>query len=120
MDSSTTIKDLVGHIGSFIDERCWNPYHDPKNLSMSIAIEAAELMEIFQWQDSASSRAICQDSATIDRVRDEIADVIIYSLSLSRVLNIDVSSAILDKLERNKIRYPVDNNPWQDRRKMNQ
>jgi dCTP diphosphatase len=113
MDSTTTIKDLKGAIGKFIDERHWNPYHDPKNLSMSIAIEAAELMEIFQWEDSASSRATCRQSATIDKVKDEIADVIIYALSMARVLDIDVSSAIVEKIEKNKIRYPVDNNPWQ-------
>lgn len=107
MDDSTTVKDLISRIGEFIDERNWNPFHDPKNLSMSISIEAAELMELFQWIDNTNSLDLCSDPTLIAQVREEVADVIIYALSMCRVLKIDVSSSILDKIEKNRKKYPV-------------
>lgn len=87
--------------------RNWEPYHSPKNLSMSIAIEAAELMEHFQWLTIEESRAIIKEPDKLERIKDEIADIAIYLLSLSNALNIDLSAAILEKLERNKERYPA-------------
>lgn len=117
MDKTTTIQDLIDKIGRFIDEREWNPYHSPKNLSMSIAIEAAELMEIFQWTESEDSWRISPGTEQYENVRDEIADVIVYALSLSRVLGMDVSSSIIQKLKKNELKYPVGDNPYQKKRK---
>ena len=75
---------------------------------MSIAIEAAELMERFQWLTTEEAQAAGKDPAELAAVADELADVIIYCLSLSNALDLDVSSAVLDKLQTNEHRYPAD------------
>jgi dCTP diphosphatase len=106
-DNSLVIKSLKDDIGKFIKDRNWQKYHNPKNLAMSIAIEAGELMEIFQW---LSPRKAQQVRVSIDRARqarEELADVMIYCIMLAMALDIDLSSAILDKMENNKIRYPT-------------
>ncbi len=106
MDKTTTTGVLIEEIGRFIDERNWSSYHDPKNLSMSISIESAELMEIFQWLPNKSAREAGREERVLDRVKDEVADILIYTLSLCRELNIDASDAVLSKLEKNKKRFP--------------
>ncbi len=113
MDADTNVQTIIDSIGAFIDERNWNSYHDPKNLSMSISIEAAELMEIFQWIDNNSALALCREKEIIDNVKDEVADIIIYSLSLCRVLKIDVSSSISEKIRKNREKYPPGRDPEQ-------
>ena len=79
-----------------------------KNLSMSIAIEAAELMERFQWLTTEESQAAVQDSDERAAAGDELADILIYCLSLSNALDLDISSAVLGKLQTNELRYPAD------------
>ncbi|MDQ7823116.1 MAG: nucleotide pyrophosphohydrolase [Candidatus Eremiobacteraeota bacterium] len=106
MDKSTTLGFLKEKVGAFIDEREWRPYHDAKNLSMSIAIEAAELMELFQWATSEESRRISLQGTVIEKAADEMADIMIYLLSLSRALKIDLSEAVLAKLSKNEKRFP--------------
>jgi NTP pyrophosphatase (non-canonical NTP hydrolase) len=98
--------EVIARIRQFRDERDWLQYHDPKSLAASIAIEAAELLEEFQWKDAEESRR--HAAANREAVADEIADVAIYLLELADVLGIDVRSAILSKLEKNAVKYPVD------------
>ena len=74
-----------------MDERDWRQFHSPKNLSMSLAIEAAELMEHFQWIDAAESRRVGDDPAKLAAVREEIADVLCYLLALANELDLDLS-----------------------------
>jgi NTP pyrophosphatase (non-canonical NTP hydrolase) len=107
-DSSTTLAEVREIVRRFVDERDWRQFHSPKNLSMSLAIEAAELMEHFQWIDIAESRKISDDSAKLSQVRDEIADVLCYLLALANELNIDLSTAIRDKMIKNAVKYPAD------------
>jgi len=107
-DDNTTLTDLRARVRDFVDKRDWQPFHGPKNLSMSIAIEAAELMERFQWLTTEEARAAVEDSDEQAAVGDELADIIIYCLSLSNALDLDVSSAVLDKLQTNEFRYPAD------------
>lgn len=99
-DHETTIQDLKELIVKFRDERGWKVEHNPKNLSMSIAIEAAELMEHFQWDTYRK-----EDKQA---VADELADVISYCLNLADAMNIDVATAFRDKLDRAKQKYPVE------------
>jgi NTP pyrophosphatase (non-canonical NTP hydrolase) len=106
-DSDTTIGMLRRAVADFVDERDWRPFHTPKNLSMSIAIEAAELMERFQWLTTEEAQAAVEDSAERDAVADELADIIIYCLSLSNALDLDLSAAVLNKLHTNEDRYPA-------------
>src|SRR6476620_10127557 len=106
-DASTTVSDLRDLVHRFVDERDWQQFHSPKNLSMSLAIEAAELMEHFQWIDIAESRQIADDPARLAAVRDEMADVLCYVLALANELNIDLSTAIRDKMVKNAAKYPA-------------
>src|SRR5258706_10454812 len=97
-DASTTLAELRGLVREFVEERDWRQFHSPKNLSMSLAIEAAELMEHFQWIEAAESRHIGDDPTKLEEVRDEIADVMCYLLALANELKLDLSSAVRDKM----------------------
>lgn len=106
-DSETSIGELRQAIEAFVTERSWERFHTPKNLAMSIAIEAAELMELFQWQDPGgilSRPGAHQPDARLD---DELADVMIYCLALANREKIDLSKAVLEKLVRNGERFPI-------------
>ncbi len=99
------LEDIRRELRRFVDERQWNRYQTPKNLSMALTVEASELMEIFQWIEGEASRTL--NAETLDRVRDEIADVMIYCLHIANELGIDPEEAIRSKLERNRIRFPA-------------
>lgn len=107
-DAHTTVGALRQAVAEFVDARDWQPFHTPKNLSMSIAIEAAELMERFQWLTTDETRAAVLGPSEKAGIADELADVVIYSLSLSNALDLDISSAVLGKLRTNEHRYPAD------------
>lgn len=108
MDAHTTVGTLRQAVAAFVDARHWQPFHGAKNLSMSIAIEAAELMERFQWLTTEEAQAAVEDPSERAAVTDELADILIYCLSLSNALDLDVSSAVLGKLQTNEHRYPAD------------
>ena len=108
LDALTTVGSLREAVAGFVNARDWQPFHSPKNLSMSIAIEAAELMERFQWLTTEEAQDAVQEPGERAPVADELADVMIYCLSLSNALDLDVSSAVMDKLETNEHRYPAE------------
>ncbi len=107
-DSTTTVADLRGLIRSFVDERDWSQFHSPKNLSMALAIEAAELMEHFQWLSPEASSAIRDSADDFRGVREELADILCFALSFANALDIDLSTAIREKLVKNAAKYPAD------------
>jgi dCTP diphosphatase len=107
-DSDTTVAALKELARDFRNRREWERFHTPKNLSMSIAIEAAELMEEFQWLSSEEVHQLEKDEETQTRLGEELADVIIYCLSFVNSLNIDVATAVMDKLAKNASKYPED------------
>ena len=107
-DIDITVGVLRQAVAGFVNDRDWQPFHTPKNLTMSIAIEAAELMERFQWLTPEEAQAAVEDPDDRAAVADELADVLIYCLSLSNALDLDVSSAVLGKLQTNEHRYPAD------------
>ena len=113
MDDHTTLAHLRRRIAGFIAARDWEQFHTPKNLSASIAIEAAELLEHFQWLTDEQAEAAMRDEEKLAAVVDELADVVIYALSLANALDVDVSKAVLDKLERNEERFPAEE--WRGR-----
>ena len=106
LDNELVIQDLKNKIALFVKKRGWGKLHNPKNLSMSIAIEAAELMEIFQWLTIDESWDIINSDTELIHLKEELADVIIYCLSLSNQLGIDVYAAIEDKIQKNEQRFP--------------
>ena len=107
LDPQTTVDSLREEVREFVQERDWEQYHSPKNLAMSIAIEAAEIMEHFQWHSSGESRELVENEETRTQVAHEVADVIIYCLALANQLDIDVSTAVRAKLESGRQRYPI-------------
>jgi NTP pyrophosphatase (non-canonical NTP hydrolase) len=112
-DRETTVAHLRHRVAEFVAARNWEQFHDPKNLSAAIAIETAELMEHFQWITQEQAAVAMQDEAKRSAVADELADVLIYALSLANTLDVDVSDAISDKLEQNERRYPAEK--WRGR-----
>lgn len=100
------IKNIQNKIKQFVDERNWNESHNPKNLAMSISIEAAELMEIFQWKTLEESRNI-HKSEEFTHFKEELADVMIYCLSMANQLDINVAEIIEEKIEKNGKKYPA-------------
>ena len=107
LDTNTTIFQLRDEVQQFVQERDWEKYHTPKNLGMSIAIEAAEIMEHFQWHSSEQSMALIREPETKKLVADELADVLVYCLILANQAEIDISSAVRSKMEQNRGRFPV-------------
>jgi NTP pyrophosphatase (non-canonical NTP hydrolase) len=95
---NTSLATLQGWVDAFSHKRQWETYHTPKNLAMSIAIEAGELMEHVQWWDQAED---------IQGISEEMADVLAYLLRLASVLEIDLAAALKAKMEKNAIKYPL-------------
>src|SRR5438874_10045328 len=107
-DTTTTLAVLRDAVRRFAAERDWEQFHSPKNLSMGLAIEAAELMEHFLWIDPEASRQVAAEPAKLVQVAEEMADVACYLLTLSYTLNIDLSDAIVSKIAKNAVKYPVE------------
>lgn len=108
MDNTMTLKDLMTVADRFVADRGWADYHTPKNLAMSVVIEAAELLEIFQWKTPEASYQLKEDPAIKAHIGEEMADVLAYLLNLAQCLDIDLSAAFLDKMQKNAAKYPVD------------
>jgi dCTP diphosphatase len=107
MDERTTIASLRKHVSNFRDERNWLKDNTPKNLAISISVEAAELLEHFQWKTDEQIREAVKDRAKKNQISDELADVLILCLGFSDVMSIDISEAIHVKLKKAAEKYPV-------------
>ncbi len=110
-DRTAHVADLLARVRTFVGERAWEVYHTPKNLAMSIAIEAAELMEEFQWLTPEETQAALADPARRAAIEDELADILIYCLSFANVTRTDLSAAVERKMARNEQRFPPDAQP---------
>lgn len=107
-DADTTVAELRREIAAFIRERDWEQFHDPKNLSMAIATEAAELMEHFRWIKNDPSREHIQKPETRAEVASELADIIAFALSFANAADIDITTTLREKMARNAKKYPAD------------
>ena len=105
-DEQTTVAELREDLRRFVEERQWRAYHTPKNLVMALSVEAAELLEPFQWLTAEQSQRLSADQH--EAVRQEIADVLIYLTRLADLLDIDLLEAAADKLALNARKYPVE------------
>ena len=108
MDGRTSVAELKEAVAVFIEGRDWERYHTSKNLAMGIAIEAAEIMEHFQWMSIEEGQELMRDASVRAEVADELADVLIYCLSFANQAGIDISDAVRGKLARNEERFPVE------------
>jgi dCTP diphosphatase len=103
MSDLTALRDAIRRFDS---ERNWDQFHSPKNLAAALAVEAAELLEPFQWLTDEQSRALTPQKA--EAVQRELADVLIYLVLLADKLNIDLLAATSKKIAENAIKYPVE------------
>jgi dCTP diphosphatase len=101
LDFEAVRKDLR----AFVEERDWDSFHSPKDLALSIAIEAGELLEVFQWRDLQAADLTPGDRA---RIAEEVADVVMYCMLLADKAGIDLPDALAAKLARNREKYPVE------------
>ena len=95
-------KELIDKILEFRDKRDWKQYHSGKDLALSLSLEASELLEIFQW---SGTDLMCKEK--IDKIKEELADVLIYSILMADCYNLDVNKIIEDKLIINNKNYPI-------------
>ncbi len=102
-----TLQEIKTRIKQFVNERDWEQYHSPKNLSMSIAIEAAELMEHFQWLTIEESHKLLKDKKKRIEIEDELADIAIYVLDFCNLFSIDIEKSIVRKLDKTARKYPA-------------
>jgi NTP pyrophosphatase (non-canonical NTP hydrolase) len=107
-DSSTTVSELRERVLAFVRERDWEQFHSPKNLSMALSAEAAELMEHFLWASPEESRTVTLDPAKRARIAEELADVVIYALEFANTTGLDVAASIEAKIAANARKYPVE------------
>ncbi|HUJ45459.1 MAG TPA: MazG-like family protein [Opitutaceae bacterium] len=107
-DAATTLADLKQRVLAFVRERDWEQFHSPKNLSMALAAEAAELMEHFLWTPGAAAPVRTGEAARRREIEDELADVVIYALEFANVTGTDLAAAIETKLAANARKYPVE------------
>lgn len=102
---------LQRRLADFAAARAWQPYHTPKNLASALSVEAAELLEIFQWLTPEEAGRVMADPDQAHRVTDEVADVLAYLLQFCAVLGIDPLKALAAKIDRNELRFPVRGRP---------
>ena len=99
------MQELVSQLRRFAAERDWKQFHSPKNLAMALSVEVAEIVEVFQWLTEDQSRKL--DGEKLDKVKEEIADVMIFLTNLADKLGIDPLEAAKEKIEKNRKKYPA-------------
>ena len=96
-------KETIEQVLKFRDDRNWKQFHNPKDLAVSISLEAAELLEVFQW---SGSDTVCEEKK--DKIKEELADVLNYCILMADICDLDMDDIIQEKIKRNNIKYPVD------------
>ncbi|MBN1103296.1 MAG: nucleotide pyrophosphohydrolase [Deltaproteobacteria bacterium] len=102
------MEELQKKVIEFRDARDWEQYHNPKDLAISLSLEAAELLEVFQWKNPEEVEAVRSDPEGRRRVKEELGDVLIYALNMCHAFGLDPADAILSKLQINEQKYPVE------------
>ena len=107
-DRKTMLKEIKERVLEFARERDWEQFHSPKNLSMAISAESAELMEHFLWQSSEASCADLEDLKLRSKVEQELADIFIFAIEFANVTGIDIAKIIESKIALNAKKYPIE------------
>ncbi len=105
-DNQDSLKNLRHRLNAFVNERDWAQFHTPKNLAMAMIVEAAELVEHFQWDTPEESQQLTPEKR--EAVCHELADTFVYLLRIAEVLNIDLIDAANKKIDLNALKYPVE------------
>jgi len=101
------LQKLLSKAHAFREERDWEQFHSARNVALSVVLEAAELLEIFQWKTDAESEEITKDPATHQKISDELADILLYILLMADDLDIDLIKAAEEKIKKNAEKYPI-------------
>ena len=96
-------QETINQVLKFRDDRNWKQFHNPKDLALSICLEAAELLEVFQW---SGSDTVCEEKK--DKIREELADVLNYCILMADACDLDMDEIVQEKIKRNNQKYPVD------------
>ena len=96
-------QETINQVLKFRDDRNWKRFHNPKDLALSISLEAAELLEVFQW---SGSDTVCESKK--DKIREELADVLNYCILMADVCGLDMDEIVQEKIKRNNAKYPVE------------
>jgi len=99
-DSKTTVQELRDIVFDFHTERDWIKHHEPRRIAVSICLEAAELLELFQWSEEL-------EDSNRQALQEELSDVMIYCMTMANAMNIDLSDSIRQKMKKNAVKYPV-------------
>ncbi len=110
-DATTTVAHLRESFAHFVRERDWERYHNPRDIAISMSIEAAELLELFQWR--SEDKIDLEDPTFREALEDELADVFMYCLSLANTIGCELSDITLRKLAKDEAKYPADE--WRGR-----
>lgn len=101
------LDSLARRVSEFVKERSWSRYHNPRDIAIALSVEAAELLEIFQWKGSDGE----VDEEELSRVRQETADIVIYALSMANACGFDLHDAVIEKIDMNERKYPAGESP---------
>lgn len=96
-------QETINQVQKFRDDRNWKQFHNPKDLALSISLEAAELLEVFQW---SGSDTVCESK--IDKIKEELADVLVYCIHMADACGLDMDEIIQEKMKKNNEKYPVE------------
>lgn len=107
MDNKTTVEDLKNLVKTFCEQRDWDQFHNPKELAIGISTEANELLQIFRFKNEEQMKELMSSNKN-NEVQEELADVVYFALRFAQMNDIDLSSAIIDKIVKNNAKYPVD------------
>ena len=100
------IEKINDEIKKFVNERDWEQFHSPKNLSMALSVEASELVEIFQWLKENEIEE--NQEKILSAVKDELADIFYYTLRMCQKMNINLEEAFFEKMEKNRLKHPIE------------
>jgi len=106
MDTETKISDLKEIVKKFCQDRGWDPYHNPKDLSIGVITEASELLELFRFQTTEGCEDMMNNPSTREAIADEISDVLYFLLRIAQKYDFDLSSEFQRKMEKNNQKYP--------------
>ena len=108
IDKFTNLEVLKSALRRFRDDRNWRQFHKPKDLAMAVSIEAGELLERFLWKSEDEIKADLESPKERQKIDEEMADVFITAINFANALEIDITQAVLRKIEQNDIKYPVE------------
>ena len=107
MEKKLSVAEFQQLVDDYVTERDWKKYHKPKDIAISVAIESSELLELFQWKPDPMETGKL-DKELKARIGEELADIVIYSACMANALDIDLSEVLLDKIKKNRRKYPAE------------